>query len=204
LFCLNRTRVFPKVRPLKLGFFRRNTLNAARNLIGMLLIHRSREGITAGIIVETEGYMGKSDPGSHAHRGRRIRNAPMFGRPGRAYVYKCHMYPLLNVVTEGEGTPGAVLLRALQPVAGIPLMRLRRGTSLAGELANGPGRLTAAMGIGLSHNRTDLLNGRLCLLKHQTRIPPRVRRTTRIGLSGPAALLPWRFIAADNPFVSHV
>lgn len=128
----------------------------------------------------------------------------MFGEPGRAYVYKCHMYPLLNVVTESEGTPGAVLLRALQPVAGIPLMRRRRGSALPEHLADGPGRLTSAMGIGLAHNLTDLLGGRLCLLDPRAGGKPRIRRTTRIGLSGPARLLPWRFVAADSPFVSRV
>jgi DNA-3-methyladenine glycosylase len=166
------------------------------------------------MIVETEAYTGKHDPGSHASIGLRTRNAPMFGPPGRAYVYQCHMYPLLNVVTERDGTPGAVLLRALIPARGLPLMRRRR---LAGrrsaarapdsrlpdlDLCRGPGRLTSAMAVTLSHNRADLIRGPLRLALPRRPLRFRVVRTTRIGLHGPAANLPWRYAAADCPFVS--
>jgi DNA-3-methyladenine glycosylase len=176
----------------------------------MLLIHECRGGITAGRIVETEAYTGAADPGSHACRGLRVRNAPMFGPPGRAYVYKCHLYPLLNVVTGREGEPGAVLLRALEPSIGLPLMRARRGGPRRDEdIANGPGKLCQAMGVGLAHNRADLLRGPLFLaspvpsasLWYGARF--RVGRSTRIGLRGPAAKLPWRFFVADSPFVSR-
>ena len=197
------------------SFFRRPTLEVARDLVGCLLIHDSPSGLVAGMIVETEGYTGSDDPGSHAARGPGRRNAPMFGPPGRAYVYKCHMYPLLNVVTEPEGRPGAVLIRALEPVAGFRLMA-RRSPRLPGHaVASGPGRLTRALGIRMGHNRADLVRGSLRLARPRDRRPRRgsgLRRsaalrviiTTRIGLKGPAALMRRRFIAAGNPCVSRV
>ena len=137
----------------------------------------------------------------------------MFGHPGRAYVYKCHMYPLLNVVTEKRGTPGAVLLRALEPVEGTDLMeKMRPNARTANEIANGPGKLGLAFGIRLNHNTTDLINGPLFLarpvkagrgLVHSGRTRPvPIRRSTRIGLRGPASLLPWRFYVPGNPCVS--
>jgi len=126
----------------------------------------------------------------------------MFGPPGRAYVYRCHVWPLLNVVTERDGRPGAVLLRALEPVAGLRLMERRRGTGRRLDLTRGPGRLAQAMGVTLGHNRADLLRGRLRLALPNRRLPGVIRRTTRVGLRGPAALLPWRFYAADSAHVS--
>jgi DNA-3-methyladenine glycosylase len=195
-----------KPRRLKPDFFSRSTLRAARDLIGLLLIHRHRpgpHGVTAGIIVETEAYTGSLDPGSHACRGIGKRNLPMFGPPGRAYVYKCHLYPLLNVVTEREGTPGAVLVRALEPVAGLPLMRRRRKRGNDLDLARGPGKLCQALAVGLKHNRADLIRGKLFLARPEPLPGIRIRRSTRIGLAGPAALLPWRFFASGSPCVSR-
>ena len=169
----------------------------------MLLVHDTPRGRIAGIIVETEAYTGSNDPGSHACRGLRKRNAPMFGPPGRAYVYKCHMYPLLNVVTGKAGTPGAVLLRAVEPAEGAALMnRNRPNVRDSHGLANGPGKLGLAFGIRLSHNTADLINGPLFLARRRQPPPYRIRRSTRIGLRGPARLLRWRFYAADNPCVS--
>jgi DNA-3-methyladenine glycosylase len=127
----------------------------------------------------------------------------MFGRPGRAYVYKCHMYPLLNVVTEKPGIPGAVLLRGIEPAAGIELMKGNRpNAGKPHELANGPGKLGLAFGIRLSHNTADLVKGRLFLARPARRRPARILRSTRIGLRGPASRLPWRFYVPDNPCVS--
>ncbi len=155
------------------------------------------------MIVETEAYTGKDDPGSHASIGLRTRNAPMFEDPGNAYVYKCHMYPLLNVVTEELGRPGAVLIRALVPVHGLDLMRRRRPPAKTDlDLCRGPGRLTAAMAVTLGHNRADLLRGPLRLALPRTPLSFRIAKTTRIGLRGAAAKLPWRYAAADCPFVS--
>jgi DNA-3-methyladenine glycosylase len=191
-------------RRLSPRFFNRPTLRIAHDLIGCLLVHRTPAGTTAGVIVETEAYTGRTDPGSHAAPGLRIRNAPMFGPPGRAYVYKCHLWPLVNVVTEREGRPGAVLLRALHPVTGLPLMSRRRNTTRELDLARGPGRLTQAMGIGMTHNRADLVTGPLYLARARAPRAIRILRTTRVGLRGPATRLPWRFYAAGSPFVSQL
>lgn len=169
----------------------------------MLLVHDTPAGRISGTIVETEAYTGRGDPGSHACRGLRKRNAPMFGPPGRAYVYKCHMYPLLNVVTEDTGTPGAVLLRGLEPVSGIALMKKARpGARHQHELANGPGKLGLALGVRLAHNTADLSRGLLHFERPSRPGKYRVRRSTRIGLRGPACLLPWRFYASGNRNVS--
>jgi DNA-3-methyladenine glycosylase len=187
--------------PLRLspGFFRRDTISVARRLIGCLLVH----GRAAGIIVETEAYTGSDDPGSHACRGPRKRNAPMFGPPGKAYVYKCHKYPLLNVVTEATGRPGAVLLRALEPVRGLPLMRKRSPGLADDELCRGPGRLCRSLGVDLGHNTADLTAGPLYLARWRGFRPRLIARSTRIGLKGAAALLNRRFYAVDSSCVSR-
>lgn len=191
-------------RRLHPGFFRQSTLEVARSLLGMLLVHsRPGRGTVSGMIVETEAYTGASDPGSHASRGLTRRNAPMFGPPGRAYVYKCHLYPLLNVVTERDGRPGAVLLRALEPVEGVKVQsRLRGNPRRATDVANGPGKLCQAMGVGMPHNRADLVRGPLFLARPARRPRLRIGRSRRIGLRGPATRLPWRFFLAGSPFVS--
>lgn len=160
----------PKPGRLPRSFFARTTDAVARELLGMVLVHETPEGRAAGRIVETEAYFGPGDPASHAHRGPTPRSAIMFGHPGFAYVYFTYgMYHLLNVVTEDRGTAGAVLIRALEPIEGAELMRARhaawrvaRGRPPLGDvpdarLANGPGKLTIAMGIDLRENGCDLI-----------------------------------------------
>ena len=113
--------------PLRRAFYARPTLVVAPDLLGKVLVHRTRAGITSGIIVEVEAYVGESDPACHAAPGPTKRNAPMYGPPGHAYVYLNYgVHPLVNVVTEPEQSPAAVLIRALEPLDGIPLMRRRR------------------------------------------------------------------------------
>src|SRR5687767_5543502 len=114
--------------PIKLtrDFYDRPTLDVARDLIGKVLVHRRRDVVTSGIIVEVEAYIGESDPACHAAPGRTRRNAPLYGPPGRAYVYLNYgIHCLVNVVTEAQDSPAAVLLRALEPLDGIPAMRRR-------------------------------------------------------------------------------
>jgi len=192
------------LRPRRLprAFFARPTVTVARELVGMLLIHSQPGGRTAGIIVETEAYTGALDPGSHACRGLKKRNAPMFGPAGKAYVYKCHLYPLLNVTTEKPGVPGAALIRALHPVAGQDIMQRRRRSPAITQTTSGPGKLCQALGIGLKHNRADLVSGDLRIARPAGKIRLKVARSTRIGLRGPASLLPRRFFASGDPFVS--
>jgi len=142
---------------LEVDFYRRDTAVVARLLIGKLLVRRLEGKILSGIIVETEAYYGFDDPASHAFSGMTKRAKIMFGRPGTAYVYFCYgMYYMLNAVTEEENTPGAVLIRAVQPAIGTEEMFKRRKTKDIKNLASGPGKLTSAFGIDINDNGRDL------------------------------------------------
>lgn len=189
---------------LPLAFYARPTLEVARALIGKTLSRRTAEGVTAGIIVETEAYVSAIDPSAHGYRGKTSRNAVMFGPPGHAYVYFTYgMHHCLNIVTEGEGVAAAVLLRALEPTAGIALMRSRRGERIADrDLARGPGRLCAALALTLADNGLDLCGDALWL-EDTPDFPPDapIAATPRIGIAQ-AADWPWRFVLADSPWVS--
>lgn len=155
-------------------FYARATLVVARDLLGMVLVHRTPDGLAAGAIVETEAYIGEGDPACHAARGRTPRNAPMYGEPGHAYVYFNYgMHALFNVVTEPTGFPAAVLIRALEPIEGLGGMHQRRGHRRDGraiedaDLCRGPGNVTRAMGIGLDRNRIDLTNDGTRSMAHE-------------------------------------
>jgi DNA-3-methyladenine glycosylase len=148
-------------RPLPRRFYDRDTLTVAADLIGKVLVHRTAAGVTAGAIVETEAYIGESDPACHAAPGPTKRNAPLYGPPGVAYVYLNYgMHYLVNAVTEGEGSPAAVLIRALEPLEGVEVMQRRRGGRRGAvdvpALCRGPGNLTKALGISLAQNRLPL------------------------------------------------
>jgi DNA-3-methyladenine glycosylase len=155
------------------AFYARPTLTVARELIGLTLVHTTAAGRVAGVIVEVEAYVGENDPACHAASGLTTRNAPLYGRPGRAYVYLNYgIHHLVNAVTEPEGVPAAVLLRAVEPREGLELMRRRRRatrpTSVtkylnAPELCRGPGNLSCAFGISLTQNRSDLCGGPLSI-----------------------------------------
>jgi DNA-3-methyladenine glycosylase len=141
------------------SFYDRPTLAVARDLLGKVLVHRTADGIAAGMIVETEAYVGESDPACHAAAGPTRRNEPLYGEPGRAYVYFNYgMHCLFNAVTERKGFPAAVLVRALEPAEGESLIRARRGRPhvAAHDLCRGPGNLARALGITLDENRLDL------------------------------------------------
>src|SRR5882672_3211787 len=150
--------------PLPRSFYDRPTLDVAADLLGKVLVHRRRGVCTSGVIVEVEAYIGESDPACHAAPGPTRRNQPLYGTPGRAYVYLNYgIHYLVNVVTEAQGSPAAVLIRALDPIDGVAAMRRRRGGAVkaAHDLCRGPGNVTSAMGITLAENRLDLVGDRL-------------------------------------------
>lgn len=151
-------------------FYARATLEVAHDLIGTVLVHDTPAGLTSGVIVEVEAYIGESDPACHAAPGPTARNAPLYGPPGIAYVYLNYgIHYLVNAVTEPEGSPAAVLIRALEPLEGEALMRRRRARGagkradslMRMELCRGPGNLTRALGITLRRNQSDLTSGPL-------------------------------------------
>jgi DNA-3-methyladenine glycosylase len=186
------------------AFYARSTLDVARDLIGKTLYRRAPDGETAGVIVETEAYVAAIDPSAHGYRGKTPRNAAMFGPPGHAYVYFTYgMHFCLNVVTEAEDVAAAVLIRALEPTAGIEIMRSRRGERIADrDLARGPGRLCAAMALTIADNGDDLEGDSLSIAETPGfPVDAPVLATPRIGISQ-AADWPWRFVLAGSPWVS--
>lgn len=198
------------MKPLLRSFYLQPTRTVARRLLGKILVHDSAQGRTAGRIVETEAYL-RDDPACHAvslRGGRPVarmteRNKTMFGPPGYAYVYFTYgNHYCLNAVTQPEGVAEAVLIRALEPLEGIALMRQRRCTDDLRMLARGPGRLCQAMGITLSFDGADLTCGSLFIADAPS-IPEReVLPTGRIGIRR-ARDKPWRFIIASSPFLSR-
>ena len=186
---------------MRLGrdFYARSVHDVARELVGCVVRH----GDTAGRIVETESYH-MEEPACHAYAGVTERTRTLFGEPGRAYVYFSYgIHSLLNAVAEEEGVGAAVLIRALEPVEGIEVMRARRRVRRDDDLCNGPGKLTRALGIGLPLNGTSLVDGPIEVLAREPAArEPRVVIGERIGITK-AADLPWRFCDADSRHVSR-
>jgi DNA-3-methyladenine glycosylase len=184
--------------PLPRSFYSPKTVRVARALLGKIIMHRG----VSGRIVETEAYLGPGDEAAHSARGLTPRTKVIFGPPGHAYVYLIYgMYECLNLVAEPEGVPGCVLIRALEPLTGLKRMQHRRpGASRPEDLANGPGKLTRALGITLRHNGTDVTHGPITV--HDDQTPVDVAVSTRIGISK-SADLPLRFFIRDNRFVSR-
>lgn len=181
------------------SFYEPGVVDVAKALVGCVVSH----GDTAGVIVETEAYH-QSEPACHAYVGLTERTGPLFGRPGLAYVYRSYgIHALLNAVCEPSGVGAAVLIRALEPVAGSETMRLRRGGVADLELCSGPGKLTQALGITLAHNRCDLRAGPIVISARPRRWRDvRVAADRRIGITK-APELEWRFVADGNPYVSR-
>jgi DNA-3-methyladenine glycosylase len=199
--------------PLPRAFYARPTLVVTPDLLGKVLVHRTQAGVASGAIVEVEAYVGESDPACHAAPGPTRRNAPMYGPPGHAYVYLNYgVHPLVNVVTEPPKSPAAVLIRALEPLDGIPLMRRRRmrsrtvrhgtrKTRIADHaLCKGPGNVTHALGITLKETGIDLLGGKLFIEDRGYRIDE-VVWSPRIGISVGTEMF-WRCYAQGNVCVS--
>jgi DNA-3-methyladenine glycosylase len=179
------------------------TVELARYLVGKVLVHDLRGARTSGRIVETEAYP-PGDAAGHAFRGKTRRNAALYLARGHAYVYFIYgMYYCLNVSSERAGIGAGVLIRALEPIEGLEIMKERRGVSSSRDLARGPGRLTVAMAIDLHYDGVDLCtNPSLWLGRSDPEYRAVVSSTTRIGLSRERGR-PWRFYERGSPFVSR-
>jgi DNA-3-methyladenine glycosylase len=181
---------------LSTAFFARSVHEVAPDLIGVTLLV---DGV-GGPIVEVEAY-DATDPASHGYRGRTARNAAIFGSPGHAYVYRSYgIHWCLNLVCEAEGTPAAVLLRALEPVHGVERMHERRRTDDARLLAAGPGRLCAALGVTGEHDGRPLDRPPFALLARTE--DPEIAVAPRIGITR-AADYPWRYVLAGSRYLSR-
>jgi DNA-3-methyladenine glycosylase len=205
---VTRVDVGVRGRSLPRAFYLQPTLRVARALLGKILVHDGPEGPTAGRIVEVEAYRGPADRAAHSAGGHRSpRNEVMYGPPGHAYVYFIYgMHHCMNVVCQAPEVPEAVLLRALEPLEGEPLMRRRRGLAdaPAWRLCRGPGALCQAMRIGRSENGVDLVRGQLRVLDAPVVAAGEIARTTRIGVdyAGADAARPWRFLVRGSRAVS--
>ena len=193
-------------------FFARPTLAVARDLLGARLVRQLDGARLSGVVVECEAYIGQDDTACHASRGRTARTEVMYGPPGYAYVYFTYgIHWMLNVVTENEGFPAAILLRAIQPMEGIPTMRALRQAQgnprSERELTSGPARLTQALAVDKALNGADLVTGEQLWLEPGDTFPDdAVERGPRIGINYAAQadrLAPWRIWALHNPFVSR-
>lgn len=195
---------------LPVSFYDRPALDVAGDLLGKVLVYTSEAGLTSGIIVEAEAYSGEDDPACHAAAGRTARNAPLYGPPGRTYVYLNYgLHDMVNAVTGAVGHPAAVLIRALEPLEGLPLMRRRRAhapwrkgkTPVPDhELCRGPGNLTRAMGITLADNLRPLTRQPLTI-RDEGLAAPLVVWDSRIGIRV-GTDRPWRASVAGHRSVS--
>jgi DNA-3-methyladenine glycosylase len=197
------TRVKPG-RILPRSFYARETELVARQLLGCTLEYKSPAGKASGLIVETEAYIGEHDEACHAVAGRTRRTDPLYGPPGMSYVYFIYgMYWCFNAVTREEGLPSAVLVRALEPLSGISLMRERRPRAKSDrDLANGPGKLCAALGIDGAANRLPLQRGPLVIREGRDYEDAEISVTARVGITR-SVDWPLRWIVKDNPHVSR-
>lgn len=192
----------PMGPPLPLSFYDRPTEDVARELLGAVLEHRAGGATVRGRIVETEAYLGPHDPACHAAAGLTARTRTLYGPPGHAYVYFVYgMHWCFNAVTREEGHGSAVLIRAIEPIAGLPLMRRRRGVERDVDLTSGPARLCDAFGIDREQNGVRLDRGPLRILQGATVPDEEVLVTPRIGIRK-AADWPLRYFVRGNRFVS--
>jgi len=186
-------------------FYHRNTIDAAKDLLGKILVRVINGKILSGIIVESEAYRSIDDPASHSYRGKTERNSVMFGEVGHAYVYFTYgNHYCLNIVAKENAVPaGAVLIRAIEPMKGIKQMQKFRRISDLSNLTNGPGKLTKALNVTKKQNGTDVTkNGELYILNGMDVDSSSIMATSRIGIRV-ALDKHWRFLIADNKFVSR-
>jgi DNA-3-methyladenine glycosylase len=199
-------------RPLPRKFYDRGVVTVAHELLGTCLLRTMAGALVAGRIVEVEAYLAADDPANHACRGPNGRNASMFGPPGHAYVYAIHSRWCLNAVTEPAGVPSAVLIRAIEPLAGLEIMRHRRRIRTRKDrrindldLARGPGRLCEACAIDRTLDGWDLTRGeQLWIARGDAPLDPaQIATSRRVGVTSACDVL-LRFYIADSPFVSRL
>jgi len=186
------------------SFYEGDSREVARNLLGQVLVRESEEGIAAGIIVETEAYLGKRDDAAHSYKGATERVRVLFGEKGAAYIYLIYgIYHCLNIASGPAGEPECVLIRALEPVEGLELMARRRGTEKVRDLCRGPGRLCQALAIGRSLYGADVTKPGPLYIREGRR-PEKILSTPRIGIEYAFHTKdePWRYIVSGSPFVS--
>ncbi|MEJ2633731.1 MAG: DNA-3-methyladenine glycosylase [Calditrichia bacterium] len=183
-------------------FYSRPTRLVARDLLGKVLIRCVNNEFLGGMIVETEAYLGEADAASHAARGITPRNRVMYGPPGTAYIYFIYgMYNCLNFVTEPEGHPAAVLIRALEPLFGIQMMQKLRAVASVRQLTSGPGKLCQALAINRTLNNEDLTGENLFVVHGAKISPKQIEKSARLGIKV-ATEFHWRYYIKDNPHVS--
>jgi DNA-3-methyladenine glycosylase len=188
------------------SFYEQTTIDVAKQLLGKYLVRKHPEGNTVGRIVETEAYIGPRDLACHASKGRTARTEVMFGPAGHAYVYFIYgFYNMLNLVTEAKGYPAAVLVRAVEPVDGVELMKERRKSKVLRNLASGPGKLCQAFAVDRSLNGADLL-ANIIFIEDRGEPAPKFRATARIGVdyAGQWRNKPYRFLIRGSEFVSKL
>jgi DNA-3-methyladenine glycosylase len=186
------------------SFYQQSTVDVAKQLLGKYLVRTHPDGDSIGRIVETEAYVGPHDLACHAAKGRTQRTEVMFGPAGHAYVYFIYgMYNMLNLVTEAKDYPAAVLIRAVEPVQGVELMKQRRRNQAPRNLASGPGKLCQAFDIDRELNGADLC-GKILFVEDSGEPAPKLQATARIGVdyAGKWKNKPFRFVVRSSEFVS--
>jgi DNA-3-methyladenine glycosylase len=190
-----------ELKPIPRSFLNRSTVDVARDLVGCHLVVQDPKGLIVGRIVETEAYTGPDDPASHAAKRRSGLVTAMWGESGRAYVYTSYgLHSMLNVVAKSDGGVGAVLVRALEPVAGQQIMRERRMLVPEVKFCSGPGLVCRAMGITSADHGRDMIGGHRLMLSLGDR-PERLIASERIGIRY-GTEFPWRFFDGDSRSVS--
>jgi DNA-3-methyladenine glycosylase len=187
-------------------FYQRNAIDVARDLLGLILVHETTEGITKGKIVEVEAYMGTQDQAAHSYKNiKSPRTLIQYGEGGFAYIYLIYgMHYCMNIVCNTVNHPEVVLIRALEPIDGIDIMKLRRNTDKVTNLCNGPGKLCMAMGIDKGNYGMDLCGNQLYLEQPEKKEDTEITASKRINIdyAGEAKDYLWRFTFKGNSFIS--
>lgn len=190
------------MKPIPQSFYARPTLDVARDLLGCELWVKQGRSLIGGRLVEVEAYIGEEDPACHAHRGRTAKTETMYGAPGMAYVYFTYgNHWMLNFVTESRNFPAAVLIRGIEPIEGLAVMRRRRQVVRDYDLTNGPGKLTEAFGVTGRDNGSSLRGPRLLVISATRPTGEKMSVSGRVGV-GEGHDRPWRFYFEGNPWVS--